>query len=826
MMKKILPILLLFFIYHQKDLLAQMDYNQNVVFTTGLNVPNQICFDSIGNLFVANHSYNSYNGPYTNTIAKIDLSGNKSIFLGGYSLPSGIAIDKQQNIYFTQNNTTTDIIKVTSSGIASTFASLQHMPGPITLFDTNDNSSFKIYTVSHWGSQGLIETDFDGNQSLLNPGYFLGCEISNDGQYLYLISGPDNNLVLKYDISGLTSENWVTSIHDYNVWASTTGPDNKPYFIGRSLLNAEKRAVFRINGFNDVNEIINNIPSENELNDLAFNKSGNKYDLYISEVVNGDRLNPDANRIIIFSNVLPEMNSPEAAGMISGPPSICIGTTTVEYSILPIANATGYVWSLPAGAVIISGENTPRISVDFSQSVSGNISVYGTNDFGNGEPSPTFIVTIHPLPANLGEATGTIPNLLDSLVAYYPFNGNANDESGYFNNASEIYGGVSFAPGKFGQAAKFAGYDNPGHIKVNNSPSLQFASEASFAVWLRLDDSIGMDGNGAYSMNGVHSIIAKDHDRHGYFESIYFNHNDRFRTFAGYDFDGLVNDSQEINEYSIGDWIHIAYVYTDSSSSLYINGLIDSTSNAVANFNISNQLDLYFGKFSDYWYPFNGALDEVRIYNRALSAEEVACLYSGDCSSLKLSASLPDDKLCKVGATSLTLFNAQPGVNYQLFKDADPYGNIQTGNSDTLNFYINGLPETALFTVVATDTTTGCSITLDSTFIVEVNDISAIAIANMHSAFIPAMVEVSAQSAGASTYEWLLDGVKFADSPEAQIVIDSTGTHTLVLLVSSGPPDYCTDADTLYLTTTEQTEVILRIPVFIHSKRRWHQRLF
>ncbi len=107
---------------------------------------------------------------------------------------------------------------------------------------------------------------------------------------------------------------------------------------------------------------------------------------------------------------------------------------------------------------------------------------------------------------------------------------------------------------------------------------------------------------------------------------------------------------------------------------------------------------------------------------------------------------------------------------------------------------------------------TGCFITLDSTFVVEVNDISAIALADMPSGYIPATVEVSSQSVGAATYEWLLDGVKFADSPESQIVIDSTGTHTLVLLVSSGPPDYCTDADTLYLTTTERIEVFLEIP--------------
>ncbi|KAF0202484.1 MAG: hypothetical protein FD170_1951, partial [Bacteroidetes bacterium] len=515
----------------------------------------------------------------------------------------------------------------------------------------------------------------------------------------------------------------------------------------------------------------------------------------------------------VYSQLIIKPALPDTAGTIVGSPRICPGASGIEYMVSPVDNATGYVWTLPDGATITSGDNTNTIVVDFSSEIiTGYISVYGTNDTGSGESSPLLAINSYLLPANLGEATGTIPNLLDSLKAWYPFNGNAKDESGNENHGVEIFGGVSFAEGKFGQAAKFVGYDNPGHIKVNNSPSLQFASEASFAVWIRLDDSIGMGVYGQYSMNGVHSIIAKDHDRHGYFEVIYYTHIKKLQTWAGTNFNGLVIDSQKDREYTIGEWIHITYVYSDSSSSVYINGLIDSVSSKVANFSISNSHDLYFGKFIDYWYPLNGALDDLRIYNRDLSAEEVACLYNGDCSTLKLSASLPENSLCKGGSTSLTLFNAQPGVNYQLFKDANPYGNFQTGNSDTLKFYINDLYETASFTVLATDTTTGCSITLDSTFVVEVKDVSAIAIANMHSAYIPATVEVSAQAAGASTYEWLLDGVKFADTPESQIVIDSTGTHTLVLLVSSGPPDYCTDADTLFLTTTERTEVILEIP--------------
>ncbi|MCX6303741.1 MAG: T9SS type A sorting domain-containing protein [Bacteroidetes bacterium] len=84
-----------------------------------------------------------------------------------------------------------------------------------------------------------------------------------------------------------------------------------------------------------------------------------------------------------------------AAGAISGAAVSAQGHTGVAYSVAPVANATGYVWILPAGASIASGTNTNSITVDYSAvAVSGNITVYGTNDCGNGNISPPLAVTL------------------------------------------------------------------------------------------------------------------------------------------------------------------------------------------------------------------------------------------------------------------------------------------------------------------------------------------------------------------------------------------------------------------------------------------------
>jgi len=95
------------------------------------------------------------------------------------------------------------------------------------------------------------------------------------------------------------------------------------------------------------------------------------------------------------------------SGDITGPSTVCQGQPGVNYNVPPIANATGYVWILPAGITIISGENSNNIVVDFeSTAQSGNISVYGTNKCGNGAVSEAFPVFVNHLPGNAGMISG------------------------------------------------------------------------------------------------------------------------------------------------------------------------------------------------------------------------------------------------------------------------------------------------------------------------------------------------------------------------------------------------------------------------------------
>jgi hypothetical protein len=107
---------------------------------------------------------------------------------------------------------------------------------------------------------------------------------------------------------------------------------------------------------------------------------------------------------------------PAAAGIITGPASVCQGDAGVVYTVPAIAGATSYSWTVPAGATIVSGGNTNSITVDFSASASsGNITVTGTNSCGSGTVSPNFIVTVNPIPP-----TPVVTNIGTTLYSSAP----------------------------------------------------------------------------------------------------------------------------------------------------------------------------------------------------------------------------------------------------------------------------------------------------------------------------------------------------------------------------------------------------------------------
>jgi uncharacterized protein (TIGR02145 family) len=107
---------------------------------------------------------------------------------------------------------------------------------------------------------------------------------------------------------------------------------------------------------------------------------------------------------------------PVAAGMITGPGSVCPGQTGAIFSVSPVNFATSFRWVIPSGASVVSGAGTNTITVNFSfGAVSGNISVNGTNSCGDG-PSSSFPVVLYSIP--VPSISGPASVCLNSTTTY------------------------------------------------------------------------------------------------------------------------------------------------------------------------------------------------------------------------------------------------------------------------------------------------------------------------------------------------------------------------------------------------------------------------
>ena|GEM_PF-1967177 len=227
------------------------------------------------------------------------------------------------------------------------------------------------------------------------------------------------------------------------------------------------------------------------------------------------------------------------------------------------------------------------------------------------------------------------------LAAYYPFDGTCTDASGNNNHGLPV-GAVSFTPGIVGSALKLYGVANPGYVKVADSSSLHFGTELTVCFFLRVDGSYGQTGadcSGRAVDLASQTVFAKRGDRKGLYLLVRFGkgHTKLTSEFLT-EGPGLPQaGSMHSISYQRGRWIHITYVVDSRDITLYLDGRrISSERRGSLDFSVSRAEDLYIGIQNnagyaclDFWYPLDGAIDEMRFYNSALSPSEIRALAEG-----------------------------------------------------------------------------------------------------------------------------------------------------------------------------------------------------
>ena len=196
---------------------------------------------------------------------------------------------------------------------------------------------------------------------------------------------------------------------------------------------------------------------------------------------------------------------------------------------------------------------------------------------------------------------------VEGLVAYYPFNGNADDESG--NGYDGLLIGSTAIPDRFGNpssAFQFDGLDD--HILVSDFPHLDTSFTCS--VWIFTERSIDQRqtfiGHGgvpdmtwsfSYFYWGVHR---------------YWDIRDR------------TNGQWQVDFDAVSSWTHFVVIYDVWALLLYVDGApLDSVWVTTPLEHGATQM-LHIGELG---WAFEGAIDDIRIYDRALSESEISDLF-------------------------------------------------------------------------------------------------------------------------------------------------------------------------------------------------------
>ncbi len=200
----------------------------------------------------------------------------------------------------------------------------------------------------------------------------------------------------------------------------------------------------------------------------------------------------------------------------------------------------------------------------------------------------------------------------NSLIAYYPFNGNANDASGFGNNGTVF--GADLTSDRFGNsnsAYHFDGYND--YIKLpdvvmNNLP------QGTFSAWIKLDE-----------INRQNGIIDKTETNNANYFQVIVHNNNLVRVNIDVHYGEILRlySNTALNK---DIWYHVVVTWDGNYWKIYINGKIDAQAQRDRTVpDVSRPL--LIGKVDNNTSFMKGTIDDIRIYNYVLTDSEISNLY-------------------------------------------------------------------------------------------------------------------------------------------------------------------------------------------------------
>ncbi len=209
-----------------------------------------------------------------------------------------------------------------------------------------------------------------------------------------------------------------------------------------------------------------------------------------------------------------------------------------------------------------------------------------------------------------------LPNPVDpcttGLVAHYAFENNTNDSSVNGLNGT-IVGNPTYAAGLTGYGTAMSFDGNGDYIDCGNNPAFDITGQITVAAWVNITSiptqwaAIVVKGENAWRLSSYAGA------RSFHFGICYWDK-------ANYSANGQT-------EVPLNEWHHVCGTYDGATIKLYLDAVVDASTASTTGIDISTT-NLWIGANSEYAEPryWDGLIDEVTIFNRALSQAEVVYL--------------------------------------------------------------------------------------------------------------------------------------------------------------------------------------------------------
>jgi hypothetical protein len=229
----------------------------------------------------------------------------------------------------------------------------------------------------------------------------------------------------------------------------------------------------------------------------------------------------------------------------------------------------------------------------------------------------TAVATLGFTAATMAQVPSYVPS--NGLVGWWPFNGNSNDESGNGNNGT--VNGATLTMDRFGNL-NAAYYFNGGNSAIILNPTLGNFGQSDFTISAWILDTSQVNGG---------AIVSK---RNAFGSGNYFSID--WINSPGFEIDETNFSNYVTNTLPgtfLNAWHNYLFIRDSLTLSIYLDGFLQSQTLSPTVQNFSNSVNSTFGaryNNSTLVEYFKGQIDDIGIWNRALTQQEITDLYNGN----------------------------------------------------------------------------------------------------------------------------------------------------------------------------------------------------